>query len=136
MSPAVEWKYAPQGTQSFALSLWHIAPNQEKSYWVVYNIPVNVTQLAKNGKGVGKLGLNDKKRAEYDPMCSKGPGVKLYHITVYALFQRRRCLLQCPILSAGGIALSFPLNIASGPSSEKRRKSDRCPPLHDRSIQG
>jgi phosphatidylethanolamine-binding protein (PEBP) family uncharacterized protein len=33
----------------------------------------------------GTLGLNDKKRNEYDPMCSKGPGVKTYHITVYAL---------------------------------------------------
>ena len=84
-SPAVEWKDAPQGTKSFALSLWHIAPDQEKSYWVVYNIPADVTKLAKNARDVGKLGLNDKRRAEYDPMCSKGPGVKEYHITVYAL---------------------------------------------------
>ncbi len=84
-SPAVEWKDAPKGTKSFAVSLWHTAPDQEKSYWVVYNISANVTKLAKNGKGVGKLGLNDKRRAEYDPMCSKGPGVKTYHITVFAL---------------------------------------------------
>ena len=84
-SPAVEWKDAPKGTKSFAVSLWHTAPDQEKSYWVVYNIPTNVTKLAKNGKGVGKLGLNDRRRAEYDPMCSKGPGVKEYHITVFAL---------------------------------------------------
>ena len=84
-SPAVEWKDAPKGTKSFAISLWHTAPDQEKSYWVVYNIPANVTKLEKNGKGVGKLGLNDKRRAEYAPMCSKGPGVKEYHITVFAL---------------------------------------------------
>ncbi len=84
-SPAVEWKDAPKGTKAFAVSLWHTAPDQEKSYWVVYNIPTNVTKLAKNGKGVGKLGLNDRRRAEYDPMCSKGPGVKEYHITVFAL---------------------------------------------------
>lgn len=84
-SPAVEWKDAPKGTKSFAVSLWHTAPDQEKSYWVVYNIPTNVTKLAKNGKGVGKLGLNDRRHAEYDPMCSKGPGVKEYHITVFAL---------------------------------------------------
>lgn len=84
-SPAVEWKDAPQGTKAFAVSLWHTAPDQEKSYWLIYNIPANVTKLAKNGKGVGKLGLNDRRRAEYDPMCSKGPGVKEYHITVFAL---------------------------------------------------
>lgn len=84
-SPAVEWKDAPQGTKSFAISLWHTAPDQEKSYWVVYNIPANVTKLQKNSKSVGQLGVNDRRRAEYDPMCSKGPGVKLYHITVFAL---------------------------------------------------
>ncbi len=85
LSPAVEWKDAPKGTRSFAVSLWHTAPDQEKSYWLVYNIPANVTKLEQNSKTVGKLGLNDKRRAEYDPMCSKGPGVKTYHITVYAL---------------------------------------------------
>ena len=56
-----------------------------KSYWVVYGIPSNSTQLAKNSRNVGTTGLNDKNRAEYDPMCSKGPGVKTYHVTVYAL---------------------------------------------------
>lgn len=84
-SPAIEWKDAPKGTKSFAVSLWHTAPDQEKSYWLVYNIPANVTKLEKNSKASGKLGLNDKRRAEYDPMCSKGPGVKEYHITVFAL---------------------------------------------------
>jgi phosphatidylethanolamine-binding protein (PEBP) family uncharacterized protein len=44
---------------------------------------------------VGTTGLNDKRRAEYDPMCSKGPGVKTYHVTVYALSAE-------PKLPAGG----------------------------------
>ncbi len=83
--PAVEWKDSPKGTKSFAVGLWHTAPDQEKSYWGVYNIPANVMKLAKNGHGVGTLGLNDRRRAEYDPMCSKGPGVKTYRITVFAL---------------------------------------------------
>ena len=48
-------------------------------------IPVPV--LKQQSKGVGTLGINDRKRAEYDPMCSKGPGVKTYHITVFALSQ-------------------------------------------------
>ena len=84
-SPAVQWQDAPQGTKCFAVSVWHIAPDQEKSYWVVYNIPANVSELKENMKDVGKVGINDKRRAEYDPMCSKGPGVKKYHITVFAL---------------------------------------------------
>lgn len=85
LPPAVAWGEAPKGTKAFAISLWHTAPDQEKSYWLVYDIPANVTKLEQNSKPVGKLGLNGKRRAEYDPMCSKGTGVKDYHITVYAL---------------------------------------------------
>ena len=81
----LEWQGAPTGTKSFAISLWHTAPDQEKSYWLVYNIPATVNHLAKNDKTTGTVGLNDKKRASYDPMCSKGPGAKIYHISVYAL---------------------------------------------------
>jgi phosphatidylethanolamine-binding protein (PEBP) family uncharacterized protein len=84
-SPPLEWQAGPPGTKSYAITLWHEAPDQVKSYWVVYGIPGNSTQLAKNSRNVGTTGLNDKNRAEYDPMCSKGPGVKTYHVTVYAL---------------------------------------------------
>ena len=85
-SPPIEWKDAPKGTKSFAINVWHIpGPGDIKSYWVVYNIPANVTKLVKNDKSTGTVGLNDKNRREYDPMKSKGPGVKQYHITVYAL---------------------------------------------------
>ncbi len=85
LSPAVAWKNAPEGTKSFAVSLWHTAPDQEKSYWVVYNIPADVTSLPSNSKSIGRIGLNDRRRAEYDPLCSKGPGLKTYHVTVFAL---------------------------------------------------
>ena len=85
LSPAVEWRHAPEGTRYFAVSIWHTAPDQEKSYWVVYNIPGNVTQLPRNSKEIGTIGLNDRGRAAYDPMCSKGPGLKTYHVTVFAL---------------------------------------------------
>ena len=85
-SPPIEWKDAPPGTKSFAVNLWHIpGPGDMKSYWVVYNIPANATKLSKNDKSMGTVGLNDKKQRGYDPMKSKGPGVKQYHITVYAL---------------------------------------------------
>ena len=84
-SPPLAWQAGPPGTKSYAVTLWHEAPDQVKSYWVVYGIPGNSTQLAKNSRNIGTTGLNDKRRAEYDPMCSKGPGAKEYHVTVYAL---------------------------------------------------
>ena len=86
ISPPIQWKDAPKDTKSFAVNVWHIpGPNEIKSYWVVYNIPKNVTQLGKNETSVGIIGINDKNRREYDPMKSKGPGAKQYHVTVYAL---------------------------------------------------
>ena len=86
VSPPIAWKNAPAGTKSFALSVWHVPPDGGfKSYWVVYNIPANVDALPRTAKGIGVVGLNDKRRAAYDPMCSQGPGPKVYHVTVYAL---------------------------------------------------
>ena len=85
ISPPIEWKPGPKGTTCYALALWHEAPDRVKSYWVVHGIPASATSLPKGSRSVGTTGLNDKGRAEYDPMCSKGPGVKQYHITVYAL---------------------------------------------------
>jgi phosphatidylethanolamine-binding protein (PEBP) family uncharacterized protein len=86
VSPPVKWEGAPAQTKFFALQLWHIPKNGgTKSYWVVYHIPADVTSLPKNAKGIGKDGYNGKKQAGYDPMCSKGLGVKEYHVTVYAL---------------------------------------------------
>lgn len=85
VSPPVHWTDPPSGTKAFAVSIWHTAPDQEKSYWLVYNIPADVSHLEQNDHGHGTVGVNDKKKASYDPMCSKGPGAKTYHITVYAL---------------------------------------------------
>ncbi|VTS05359.1 YHYH protein [Tuwongella immobilis] len=88
VSPPLKWSGAPDGTKYYALQLWHKPKangNEVKSYWVVTNIPATVTGLEKNSKGVGKDGINDKKRTGYDPMNSKGPGAKEYHVTLYAL---------------------------------------------------
>lgn len=84
-SPAASWKGVPVGTQALAVSLWHTAPDQEKSYWLVYNIPATSQGIAQNSRPEGTVGLNDRRKPEYDPMCSKGPGVKTYHLTVFAL---------------------------------------------------
>ena len=84
---ALSWSGAPVGTKSFAVIMHTVAsPIDIHWYWVLYNIPANVTSLAKNSTGVGTLGtnsLNDKQ--SYSPPCSKGPGDKMYTYTVYAL---------------------------------------------------
>ncbi len=86
VSPPIEWSGAPEGTKAFAVNIWHVPRDGGvKSYWVVYDIPGDVTKVPKDLKGVGTVGINDKGRAEYDPMCSQGPGAKTYHITVHAL---------------------------------------------------
>jgi phosphatidylethanolamine-binding protein (PEBP) family uncharacterized protein len=88
VSPPLRWSGAPAATKFYALSLWHKPKpdgDEIKSYWVITNIPSAVTSLEKNSKGVGKDGYNDKRRTGYDPMNSKGPGPKEYHITLYAL---------------------------------------------------
>lgn len=86
--PAISWEGAPAETRFFAISLWHTAPDQEKSYWLVYNIPASSKGFAQNGKVQGTVGMNDRRKAEFDPMCSKGPGQKTYHLTVFALSKK------------------------------------------------
>jgi phosphatidylethanolamine-binding protein (PEBP) family uncharacterized protein len=87
-SMPVEWNGAPAGAKSYALSLWHVAPDREKSYWVVYDIPADVKALPQNAKGIGTVGYNDQNRREYMPMRSKGGGAKEYNITVFALSEK------------------------------------------------
>jgi len=83
----LEWKGAPAGTRSYALVMHHIDPEgMTKWYWVIYNIPLNTTNLPKNVKGVGILGNNSVNgRAEFAPPHSKGGTPKRYIVTVYAL---------------------------------------------------
>jgi len=86
ISPPLEWKEVPEGTRCFALSVWHVpGPGTEKSYWVVYNIPSSIRSLPKAATGIGSPGYNDHKKSDYMPMKSKGPGMKEYHLTLYAL---------------------------------------------------
>ena len=82
----LQWSGAPAGTRSFALIMHHEAPDGIKWYWVLYNIPADVTSLPKNVKGIGTLGNNSVNRdLGYAPPHSKGPGPKKYTLTVYAL---------------------------------------------------
>lgn len=82
----LEWTGAPAGTQSYALIMDHLAPgNEMKSYWVLWDIPANVTRLSKNVKGIGKLGAGFKGEVGYEPPHSQGPGAKTYVLHIYAL---------------------------------------------------
>ena len=88
--PPLRWEAGPEGTVEYALAIWHEAPDRLKTYWVVHGIPADVRSIPAGGGDVGTIGLNDKGRAEYDPPCSRGPGVKTYHVTVWALREPAR----------------------------------------------
>lgn len=94
VSPPIQWSGAPAGTKCFAVSLWHTASDREKSYWLVYDIPADVTKLAENEQSVGRMGMNDKRRAAYEPMCPKGTKLNTYNITVFALSARPKLLAE------------------------------------------
>ncbi|MGA2501374.1 MAG: SUMF1/EgtB/PvdO family nonheme iron enzyme, partial [Tepidisphaeraceae bacterium] len=87
VSPPLEWTGAPAGTKSYALIMHHTdARGEHISYWVLYNIPADVQSLAKDVKGVGKLGVSSRgNHAGYTPPHSAGPGTRTYVYTVYAL---------------------------------------------------
>jgi Raf kinase inhibitor-like YbhB/YbcL family protein len=83
----LNWSGAPAGTECYAVIMHHIAPDQTKWYWILYNIPSEITALPKNvPAGIGTLGNNSVNgKPEYAPPHSKGPGPKTYIYTVYAL---------------------------------------------------
>ncbi len=83
----LEWSDVPEGSQSFAVIMHHIpGPGDSHWYWILYDIPANVHSLPKNVAGMGTLGNNSVNgQTAYAPPCSKGPGLKTYTYTVYAL---------------------------------------------------
>ncbi len=95
-SPALKWSGAPQGTKSFALTLYDPdAPSGSGWWhWVVYDLPASTTELpadagAAGGKALpasAKMGPNDFGEHAYGGACPP-PGDKPHHyvFTVYAL---------------------------------------------------
>ena len=86
-SPPLAWSNPPVGTKFFAITMHHIpGPGDKHVYLVIYNIPANVLSLPENARDIGTFGINTVNgKQEYTPPCSKGPGPKLYTMTVYAL---------------------------------------------------
>jgi hypothetical protein len=87
ISPPLQWSNVPANTRSFAVIMHHIpGPGTVKWYWTLWNIPASTTSLPKGVKDVGVTGNNCiNPRLEYAPPHSKGPGLKQYTLTLYAL---------------------------------------------------
>ncbi len=81
------WANVPKGTVSLALVMHHLDPEgKTKIYWLMYDIDPKTTSVAKNATDFGKMGLSTvHNRAEYAPPHSKGPGLKKYVLTLFAL---------------------------------------------------
>ena len=89
ISPGLSWGSAPAGVKGYAVTMHHYPPTGDKHvYWVVYNIPSNVTSIPQGQSGLYSYGINtvDRKNT-YAPPCSQGPGAKVYILTLYALSQ-------------------------------------------------
>jgi phosphatidylethanolamine-binding protein (PEBP) family uncharacterized protein len=86
-SPPLAWSNVPKGTVSLALVMHHLDPEgKTKVYWLVTDIDPKTTAVAKNATDFGRLGLSTvHDRVEYAPPHSKGPGLKKYVITLFAL---------------------------------------------------
>lgn len=96
ISPALQWSSAPAGTKSFAVTMYDLdAPTGSGWWhWVIFNIPANVTSLAKNA-GNPQAGLapagsvqsrTDFGKPGYGGPCPPaGDKPHRYQITVYAL---------------------------------------------------
>ena len=95
-SPQLHWKNAPEGTKSFAITMYDPdAPTGSGfCHWVVFDIPANVNELVTNAGNI-KLNLAPKGAIQsttdygakgYGGPCQpEGHGFHQYIITVYAL---------------------------------------------------
>ena len=88
LSPPFQWSDLPAGTKSLALTMHHIpGPGAEEHVYIVtWNIPATTKSIDAGQKNMGTWGVNTVNgRAQYAPPCSKGPGEKIYVVTLYAL---------------------------------------------------
>lgn len=95
-SPQLSWRNAPEGTQSFAVTMYDPdAPTGSGWWhWVVFDIPSNVEELVSNA---GDVSLNLAPQGSIQsltnygakgyggPCPPQGHGIHQYIITVYAL---------------------------------------------------
>jgi len=96
VSPELHWENVPEGTKSFAVTMFDIdAPTGSGFWhWVVFDIPAGTTSLPSNAGNVEKglmpkeaiQGTTDFGKPGYGGPCPPvGHGFHQYMITVYAL---------------------------------------------------
>ena len=96
ISPILSWENIPKGTKSFAITLYDKdAPTGSGWWhWVVFDIPKNITSLAKNTGDITKMlmpkdaiqSVTDYGKAGFGGACPPvGDKAHQYLFTVYAL---------------------------------------------------
>jgi len=94
ISPQLSWINVPQGTKSFAITMYDPdAPTGSGWWhWVVFDIPSNTNQITSNASKLNNLpigsiqGKSDYGSNEFGGSCPpKGDGFHTYITTVYAL---------------------------------------------------
>ena len=96
ISPHLKWQNAPEGTKSYALTIFDPDAPTENGWWhwLVFNIPTNINELPTDaGNPDNNLlpaqvvqSINDYKEYGYGGPCPpKGDKPHRYIITVYAL---------------------------------------------------
>ncbi|PCJ36728.1 MAG: hypothetical protein COA99_13110 [Moraxellaceae bacterium] len=89
------WSNVPEGTESYALIFYTIINPDDgvdfsndlsyKSYYVVYDIDGDISELAAGATGGGTVATNGKGLNAYDPPCSAGSAENTYVVALYAL---------------------------------------------------
>jgi Raf kinase inhibitor-like YbhB/YbcL family protein len=92
LSPALAWTGAPTGTKAFALICDDPdAPSGTFTHWLIYDMPATLTGLGEGVaagatvSGVGKQGVNDFGKTQYNGPCPPAGKVHHYNFTLYAL---------------------------------------------------
>ncbi len=91
-SPELSWSGVPTGTKSLAIIVDDPdAPVGNFVHWVIYNIPIEINNLAENYPRVSRMsngimqGKNDFGRIGYNGPCPpRGHGFHRYYFTLYA----------------------------------------------------
>ncbi len=92
VSPPLDWRNPPAGTQSFALIMDDPdAPGGTWDHWIVFNIPAEVRELPENmpagmkfGDVAATFGKNSWGNSDYGGPCPPG-GTHRYFFKLYAL---------------------------------------------------
>jgi phosphatidylethanolamine-binding protein (PEBP) family uncharacterized protein len=143
-SPPLAWTNVPKGTVSLALVMHHLDPEgKTKIYWLVTDIDPKTTSVAKNAADFGKLGLSTvHNRVEYAPPHSKGPGLKKYVLTLFALSAKPSLpdaaqpvsieallpAIKGRILGAADLTVTYTRSGSSGEEEERRPPRKGPPP--------